>query len=750
MGEVFDAMTRIRAWGARHPYWVSALPGLLALIAILVLQATGTPLATRLSMGVTDAWQRAKPRAYEDVPVRIVDIDDESIRRIGQWPWSREQLALLTERLAQAGAAVVAYDVVFSEADRTSPARLAERVRDPAARAVLARLPDPDARFASAIAKSPVVLGYFLTRDGSANAVPPKAGFAVTGSQPRRVNQFANAIVPLPALTNAAVGTGFVSTVTDTDGIVRRTPLIAEQRGQLLPSLALEALRVAQGAGSVIVKSSDASGETAGDGGDVVSIKVGAFEVPTTRAGEMWLHYTRPRPERSVAAWRLMQGATTPAELDAAFGGRIVFVGTGAIGLRDLVATPLESRAPGVAVHAQAAEQVILGRYLQQPDWAPGVERALLLLLGLALALLLPRLGASWGALLGGAAIAALIGASWFAFDRHGFLIDPVWPVLGLVAVYAAVTIVNYVREERRRAFIHGAFGRYLAPEVVRRIAADPGQLELGGEERDMTVLFCDIRGFSRISEGMSPQEVIRFLIAFLTPMCDVLTARKATIDKFIGDAILAFWNAPLDDADHPRNAARGALEMIASLKRLNIEMGRQSAEPWPGEVRIGIGLNTGPCCVGNMGAAQRLSYSLIGDTVNLASRIEGLTKFYGVDIAIGSALAERLADFATVELDRVRVVGRDAPETLYALLGDEMVAADAQFAAMRAAHGQVLAAYRARDWDAVDSHIARMRAEAERFGLTKLHALIAARTAGYREKDPGPLWDGVFLATDK
>lgn len=741
---------RIRNWRPElSPVWL----GVATVIAMAVLQVVGVPLVDRLGLAVFDTYQRAAPRPYEDVPVRIVDIDDESIRRLGQWPWPREQVAALTDRLAESGAAVIAYDIVFSEPDRTSPALLAERLRaggDASAAAVVAQLPDPDRTLADSVAYSPVVLGYFLTYDPQIGVAPATAGMAVAGTPPTNVPTFSNAIPPLPGLMDSAAGAGFVSTVGDADGIVRRTPLIARQGDQLLPSLALESLRVAQQAGAIMIRSNDASGQHGGDGGDVVAIRVGQFEIPTTAQGEMWLRFTEPRPDRIIPAWRLMQDQMSQAEREAAFAGQIVFVGTGAIGLRDLVATPLEERTPGVGIHALAAEQAILGRFLTRPDWAPGLERVLLVLSALALALALPRLGARWSAVAGLVAVAAMVGASWWAFRARDFLIDPTWPVLGLVLTYGVVTFATYVREERRRSFIHGAFGRYLSPEMVRRIATDPGALELGGQEREMTVLFCDIRGFSRISEGMTPQQIIRFLIAFLTPMCDLLLQRKATIDKFIGDAILAFWNAPLEDAEHPRNAALSALGMVSALKTLNETMQAQAVEPWPGEVKIGIGLNSGPCCVGNMGAAQRLSYSLIGDTVNVASRLEGLTKRYGVSIAIGSTLQAQLPEFATLELDRVRVVGRDATETLYTLLGDETLAADPDYRRFAEGHAELLDAYRARNWRGAKRRIKKLSGQAELYGMAEAHAALSARITTYARTDPGPDWDGTYQATEK
>ena len=369
------------------------------------------------------------------------------------------------------------------------------------------------------------------------------------------------------------------------------------------------------------------------------------------------------------------------------------------------------------------------------------------MLFGLTLALALPRLGAGGGGILAVLAFAASFAASWYAYREQQLLIDPTVPALAILASYMLVTLFTFYREERARRYIHQAFDRYLSPELVERIARDPGQLQLGGEERDMTVMFCDVRSFSRISESLGPQEIIKFLIEFLTPMTDILLGRKATIDKYIGDAVLAFWNAPLDDPDHPVNAARGALAMVDKLAELNALDPRPPGSLWPGGVKIGIGLNCGRCCVGNMGSAQRLSYSIIGDTVNLASRIEGLTKYYGVAVAVGAALAARLDGFALLELDAVRVVGRDAPERIYALLGTPE-AVPPGFAALRIHHDAMLAAYRAQDWDGAAAALDEGGHDAA--GLGRLRTIYAERITAYRAAPPSADWDGVFQATEK
>ena len=737
--------------------WKSTiLPGALALLAVLALQLADVAALTRVGQLVFDSYVRAEPRQYQPVPVKVVDIDEASIRQFGQWPWPRTEIARLIQELGSAGASVVALDIVFSEPDRTSPPQIADRLKqmngDPKIEAALRRLPDNDTQLAQTLREVPVVTGFFLSNDPKQAEAAPKAGFAISGDSPLGVvPDYRNAILPLPLLEQAAAGNGSLTLSGDSDGIIRTAPLVVRQGEQILPSLSLEALRVAQGAGSITIKTSTGSGNIgSATGSEITSIKVGQFEVPTTRNGGLWMYYAAPQPERVVPAWKILSGALTKEEMAAQFGGHIVFVGAGAIGLRDLVSTPIRERELGVMVHAEAAEQMILGQFLTRPDWAPGLERALVVLFGVSLLWLLPRLGAIKGAMQGILLAGATLAGSWYAFHGFHFLLDPTYPMLTIAVVYVTETGLTYYREEQRRSYIHRAFDRYLSPELVSRIAADPRQLELGGEERQMSVLFSDIRGFTRISEQFAPKDIVRFLINFLTPMSDILLARKATIDKYIGDAIVAFWNAPLDDPQQYENAARSALAMIERLEQLNTEMPAKPGEPWPDQVKIGIGLNAGPCCVGNMGSAQRLSYSLIGDTVNLASRIEGLTKYYGIQIAIGSAMRAEIPDFATVVVDLVRVVGRDRPEEVSALLGDQNVAEDPAFGQFAEAHGSMIAAFRKKDWETAIHRLDETTEKARNFGLDKVHELYRERIAALIAAPPPADWDGVFVATDK
>jgi adenylate cyclase len=713
----------------------AVLPGFVVTALLIVVHSLHPQVMLEARNLIFDSYQRAAPRPYEEALVRVVDIDDATIAKRGQWPWPRTDMAQLVKTIANSGASAVVLDMVFSEPDRTSsPGN------------------DHDAVFGQALGETPSVTGYFLQYEPNATRPDQKAGFGFSGDPPlAAIPDMQGAIVPLPVINGKASGSGFVSLVGGSnDGIVRTVPMVSRIGDLLLPSLSLEALRVSQGAGAIVLKSTTGSGEMGGGAPGVVAIKVGNYEIPTTQSGGLWMYYTAPHPDRIVPAWEIMNGKRSQAEMTTLFKGRIVLIGSGAVGLRDLVSTPLSRSELGVVVHAEAIEQAMLGRFLVRPDWAVGLERAILILLGLGISLLLPRLGALRGGIVSLVALAASIGGSWAAFRYGALLIDPTYPAIAVVTVYIAETALSFYREERARAYIRRAFDRYLSPEMVERIARDPSRLELGGEVRDMSVMFCDIRSFSRMSEKLSAREIIQFLIEFLTPMTDVLLARRATIDKYIGDAILAFWNAPLDDPAHHRNAALGALAMMDKLDELNKANRGAPGKVWPAEVKIGIGLNSGPCCVGNVGSRQRLNYSLIGDTVNLASRIEGLTKVYGAPILTGAAFAGSLPDFALIELDLARVVGRDMPERLFVLVGPPALAVTPSFQELKSAQTAMLKAYRALDWDATDAALEKLRPIAARFGYDKVVDIYAARVRAWRANPPGTDWDGVHQAMEK
>ncbi|WP_336173435.1 CHASE2 domain-containing protein [Ensifer sp. MJa1] len=672
-------------------------------------------LLVRARVMVFDAYTRLQPRSFEAAPVRIVDIDDESLRRLGQWPWPRRVLAEITDRLNEMGAAAIGFDSLFAEEDRTAPKFLAQAYPDIKA---LAGLPDPDDRFADAITSAAnVVMGYGLSMDANQATPALKAGFAFSGPDPAAfLPKFEGAIVNLPKLDQAAAGSGAFDFYPSDGLIVRAVPMVYALRGKLYPSLAAELLRVAQGAGSYTLKAQD---------GALTDMRIGEFTLPLTARGELRMHFSRPEGVRYLSAWKLL-AESAPPELIA---GHIVLIGTSATGLNDIRASSLDPTMPGVEAHAQAIEQILLQSFLQRPDWAEGAEWLATLLLGLLLMALLFYANAFWGAIAGLAALLVAGGASWHLYVAERLLLDPVTPGLAGLFVYLAGSLASYLKVEGERRHVTAAFGQYLSPALVRKLAADPRQLALGGETRELTLMFCDVRGFTAISEHFrgNPQELTSLINRFLTPMSDVILAAGGTIDKYMGDCIMAFWNAPLDDPQHAVHACAAARGMMAELEVLNAQL--------PVKLGIGIGINTGTCVVGNMGSERRFDYSALGDAVNLASRLEGQSKTYGVTVVLSEETLRR-SGLAGVELDVIAVKGKQEAVRIFTL-GEPPEGHDA-----------MLAAYRTRAWEEAQALLKRLSTACPEFST--LYALYAQRVADLRLQSPPEDWDGVFRATSK
>jgi adenylate cyclase len=731
------------------------LPFAMLTAAILLREYDPWPVQ-QLRLIVFDTYQRLKPRSFDAArsPVRVIDINDASLAKIGQWPWPRTTLAKMVEDLTAKGAAAIAFDVVFAEPDDRSPDRIAARLPDrpelKEVKAALSAFPSNDAVFAKAIAKGRVVLAFAPVSGRGNGAVKSKAGFAFAGMNPNRfVPGYAGAVAALPQLVAAATGYGSIGFKPDRDLIIRKVPLFIEIGGKLLPTLGAEALRVAQGAPSYLIKSVGASGELSfGAATGVVAARIGHFTVPTDGTSGVVMYYAPTGHARIIPAWRLVEGKVKRGEVE----GRIVFIGASASALKDIRASALEAAIPGVEIQAQLVEQIIGGAYLKVPDFGKGLELGYMFIVGLTVLLLLPRVGPVYSGFVGALAIAGAVGFSWFAFAAWGWLLDPVYPSITVFLVALTGTIVVYLRSEAERRQVRGAFSRYMSPELVEQLADNPERLKLGGENRLMSLMFCDIRGFTGISESFrDAAELTSFINRFLTPMTELILKRRGIIDKYMGDAIMAFWNAPLDDPRHAENACRAALDMVRALEVLNDEWAAEATaqERAFQRVRIGIGINTGTACVGNLGSELRFDYSVIGDEVNLASRLEGLCKTYGVDIILGENTHSGAPGFATMELDRVRVVGRQQPTRIYTLLGDPEHADDKAIREMAEAQAALLAAYRACKWDEARDCLKRCRDLASP-RIAGLYDVFAARIAGFEREPPPAGWDGVYDATSK
>lgn len=753
VGRLLRGMPRQLLGGGR--FWALVL--LMALIGVRY----ADPLAVQtMRLKVFDLFHRAAPRAPVQGPnqVVVIDIDEASLNTIGQWPWPRTRIAEMAERAIGAGALVVGFDVVFAEPDRLSPELVVADMDgiDPALRTRLLELPSNDQRFADSLARLPVVLGHaFYERnvEGGIERPFPKGKFSLlfkssSGvADPKAtvmeyIPKYGQRLGNLSVLENAARGIGMFGLSVPEDGIVRRVDSLVRIGDALYPTLVLEMLRVAAGQRNYLVQSSVA-------GMEAIGLR-GLGLIPTDRGGRIWVHF-RPFDRASYVSAKDVLAGTLPPD---ALRGKLVLVGTSAVGLFDLRVTPVSGITPGVDVHAQLLENILSGKFLTRPNVVEVVELGILLLSGLLMIMLVPWAGARW-TLLVLIGIAGAVGAgAWYAYTDYLLLIDPSYPVAGLFLIYVVLVYVSHSREEAARRQVRNAFSHYMSPALVEQLAAEPDRLRLGGEMREMTLLFCDVRGFTTVSEMFDAEGLTRLINRFLTPMTDVILHRGGTIDKYMGDCIMAFWNAPLDDANHPRHACDAALTMIERLEVVNDGLEQEAKEEGRRHVplRIGIGLNSGPCCVGNMGSDQRFDYSVLGDTVNLASRLEGQSKTYGVTMVIGEATHAAVPDFATLELDRIRVKGKTVPVTIFALLGRPEVAQSPAFGQLVAIHDTMIATYRRQDWKGAREALAQARdaARASGLDLDGLYDLYAERVATFIANPPGADWDGVFVATTK
>jgi len=717
------------------------------LAALLALRIIDPAPLEDLRLRSFDFYQILKPRIPTVKPVVIVDIDEDSLRALGQWPWPRTLVADLVEKLKNLGTVAIGFDILFPEEDRMSPHLAAQTFRniDEETKAKLQKLPSNDDVLAATLKRSRVVLGQSgILRTTPPDPAMPQTGIATRGPDPAAFFvTFPGLLRNVPVLEQAAAGRGLLSIRNERDGIVRRVPLVLRAGGIVAPALTLDMLRVVTNSGAVLINA-DAAG--------VRNVGVRGLEIPTDNAGQLWIHFGPHDPARYVAAKDVIEGRVVPADR---FAGKLVLIGTSAVGLLDIKTTPLDPAIPGVEIHAQILESVLSRVVLSHPNWATVAELAIALVVGLILTLLAPALGA--GTLLGLFALSAslVIALSWYLFASAGTLIDLSFPLLSTFLIYVTLEFIGYMREQKDRRRIRSAFGQYLSPTLVEQLAQSPEKLVLGGETRTMSILFSDVRGFTTISETYKhdPQGLTQLMNRFLTPMTNAIIEHKGTIDKYMGDAIMAFWNAPIDDADHEINACRAAIDMLARVEELNLEReveAQQSGQPFI-PIAIGVGINTGSCVVGNMGSALRFDYSVLGDSVNLASRLEGRSKAYGTPIIVGAATAEKAkGEFATLELDLITVKGKTEPERIYTILGGADVAASADFRKLSELNATMLAAYRKRDWTGAIEALQLCRHAPNNFGLDEIYNLYLARIQSFQDKGPPDDWDGVFAVETK
>lgn len=730
------------------------------MVAVFVGHAIGiypVPLLDNLEAIGYDTRLRLTMPGGVDPRIVILDIDEKSLAEKdaggeGHWPWPRDRLALLLDKLFDRhGVAVVGFDVVFAERDESSGIRVLERLSAselhavPQFQAALRKIRpalEYDDIFARKMAGRNVVLGYTFSSEDAKTAprkgvlpdpVLPNTAF---GARRTGATLWSGYTANLAELQKAAKAAGHFNPYTDEDGVTRRVPMLAEYEGAYYEPLSLAIVRTLLGSPPVKVIYGEES--ITDDYIGIEFLDVGNFKIPVDQ------HLTALVPYRggygSYKYYSVVDVLNDRVPADA-LRGKIVLVGTTAPGLKDLRSTPVDPVYPGVEVHANLIAGILDQSIKQKPPYVVGVEVTLLALSGLVLTLLLPFLSPMRATVVTAAALAGTVAVNVWIFEAAQLVLPVVSGLMLITLLFVLNMAYGFFVEARGKRQITGLFGQYVPPALVDEMARDPAKFSMEGESRDMTVLFSDVRGFTSISEGLEPKQLSQLMNEFLTPLTEVIYRHRGTIDKYMGDCIMAFWGAPLPDPDHARNAILAGLEMQQALRELRPKF---SARKWP-EINVGVGINTGRMSVGNMGSRIRLAYTVMGDAVNLASRLEGITKEYGADIIVGEETQKAVPDIVFVEIDRVRVKGKDVAVAIYEPLGLQGQVDAGRMQEREQFHG-ALALYRAQRWDEAE---AAMRHLNEAYRATR-YATFLERIAYLRSHPPGSDWDGAFTFTTK
>lgn len=731
------------------------------LIGLVYLSGSDYDLRKRLQFLVFDYYNKILPREKpQDQNVVIIDIDENSLRQIGQWPWPRNTVSELILNLKQLGAKSVGFDMVFAEEDRTSPHKISMSLpKDDAyeqARGILNHLPNHDQIFAESIVQAGNIVTGFTsaeaheTRRIPYQPVPPTFLLKDKKKLFDEVYHARGLATNMPDFSKSAAGNGHFMVVPEKDGIIRQVPLFAyynppqfDQSSQILyPLLALETLRVSVNPKArMIIKEKKNKGIF-----DLkYELKIGKNIIPVKENGRLWAYFRKMGKQEYVPAHFILHKENHD-EIKDRIKDKIILIGTSAEGLRDIRSTPLQSFVAGVEVHANIIEQVLQGEFLKRPNFIKGMEALILAGVGLTLIIFSAFSSILWVSVISALSIAGFFYGSWLGFTQYGVLTDPVYQAISLFLLFVIASFFEYMRSELDRRQVKMAFGHYISPVFMEELAKNPDKLKLGGEVKELSVMFTDIRSFTKISEKLEPKELIELMNDFLTPMSNLVMESRGTIDKYMGDAMMAFWNAPLDDENHAQAACETALSMNKALEPINARLKGAGKDI---HLEAGIGINTGLCSVGNMGSKQRFAYSALGDAVNLASRLEGQTKEYGVSTLIGEDSYKEISNIATLELDLIQVIGREQPVRIYTLIGDKNVLESQKFKKWQIAHNSMLAAYRASDFDCAAQDCKEAK-EASEGRLVKYYDMFLDRIIEMIKTPPKDDWNGVYIAKTK
>ncbi len=669
----------------------------------------------------------------------IVDLDERTMGEIG-WPWPREKLADMVYNLSDAGAVVVVFDVIFAEPQRNPAVALKQDLEDIGANqdniAQLVEKMDGDATFARSFDATDVMFGYLLQSDGTKRGILPS--HEITTSIPVDDNftvfDYDGYVSSLPILHEASAGEGFINASPDPDGFLRRSALVFRYGDKLLPSLSLEAARLYALADEIKVET-----QRAGNLNTMEGVIIGNQLIPTDAAGKVLIPYRgSQRSFPYVSAVDVMSG-NIDTEL---FESSIVLVGTSAVGLADLRSTPVGLQYPGVEVHANVIEGLLQPEILKyRPDWWEGAVAVYIILMGLLLSIAMPMLGPALMALAGLLALVGTITVNvWFWQNLNIAL-----PMASSLLLILTLTVYNigkgFFSESQKRRQIKGIFDQYVPPAHIDKMLESPDEVSMDGERKVMSVLFSDIRSFTTISEKLSANELKQLLNRYFDPITESIFLHQGTIDKYVGDMVMAFWGAPLDDEKHAQHSVETAFDMLRITAKLRETF---VAEGWPA-VRIGIGINTGDMNVGDMGSTFRRAYTVLGDAVNLGSRLEGLTKFYGVELLVSETTMEQCEDIVFRRIDRVKVKGKhEAVAIFQPLLPEE--ATEAFLKEMERYH-HAYEFYLAQAWDEAEAAFAELEATNP---SDVLYRIYQERIAALRTQDLGEDWDGSYTHTSK
>ncbi len=693
--------------------------------AILLTVRIADPITVATMRGAGfDTLQRIWPRQANDIsPVRIVDIDEASLKKLGQWPWPRTELAKLVNELNELGAAAIAFDIIFPEPDRLSADRV---LSDPAIKQLLGptaispstNIPNNDQIFANAISGRKVILAYAGGMGTTEKPPPAKAGFAQTGlpalnAVPSLLSTHPN----IEILDKAADGLGIINIDFRRDqGAARNIPLLMSDGKTFYPSLVLETLRVAQAADTYVVNASPNTGDV------INSIRVGEIEIPVSEDGQLIIYYSHNTPGSYVSAERVIGGSNREA-LRPLIANHIVLVGTSATSLQDTKTSSLGEAVPGVSVHAQAIEQILSGSFLKRSDLNYYYEllfvglAGLLVSLGTPLFRPMPMICGLFAIVVG------LLLTAAYSFRNLGVLIDLTFPILSVAAIYLATLAFKLVVTDREGRMLRNVFGHYVAPSILAEIESNPAALKLGGEMRDVTVMFVDIENFTPMCEALQPEVLVKIVNTLLSLCSQGILKNGGTIDKFIGDATMAFWNAPLPKIDHQYSACLAALDIQSQIAKFNFDDANQAIlKPlglWPVSVRIGLA--SGPAIVGNMGSLERFDYSALGETVNLASRAESICKQIGHNIVIAGELTPHTKSLAIVDAGEVSIRGKSQRTRAHIVLGGQVAATSDDFQSLLSDYFSIVTKLKANQATALLIHQAIQKHPSQSKFLQKL-----------------------------